>query len=172
MFDDRLRRQILFGSKRPYILENAVSLDSHTSESFPTPTHWWGRYRANSVTRFDLARTSTLRHIEYSASRQWSLPKNRDCQQTATHYLLYQSRAYTEHQIFFAFHKLLKRCMKAQQVVQCMVPRALFGGVRNTSKSVYSSDSQLLLSRPSGSGAYLRSVCVCACVCVYLLNCT
>ena len=48
--------------------------------------------------------------------------------------------------------------MKAQQLVQCMVPRAVFGGVRNTSKSVYSSDSQLLLSRPSVSGAYLRSV--------------
>ena len=47
--------------------------------------------------------------------------------------------------------------MKARQLVQCMVPRALFGGVRNTSKSVYSSDSQLLLSRPSVSGAYLRS---------------
>ena len=47
--------------------------------------------------------------------------------------------------------------MKAQQLVQCMVPRALFGGVRNTSKSVYLSDSQLLLSRPSVSGAYLRS---------------
>ena len=57
----------------------------------------------------------------------------------------------------FFFHRLLKRCMKAQQLVQCMVPRALFGGVRNTSKSVYSSDSQLLLSRPSVSGAYLRS---------------
>ena len=48
---------------------------------------------------------------------------------------------YKEHQIDFAFHKLLKRYMKAQQLVQCMVPRALFGGVRNTSKSVYSSDS-------------------------------
>ena len=47
--------------------------------------------------------------------------------------------------------------MKAQQLVQCMVPRALFGGVRNTSKSVYSSDSQLLLSIPSVSGAYLRN---------------
>ena len=47
--------------------------------------------------------------------------------------------------------------MKAQQLVQCMIPRALFGGVRNTSKSVYTSDSQLLLSRPSVSGAYLRS---------------
>ena len=48
---------------------------------------------------------------------------------------------YKEHQIDFAFHKLLKRYMKAQQLVQCMIPRALFGGVRNTSKSVYSSDS-------------------------------
>ena len=47
--------------------------------------------------------------------------------------------------------------MKAQQLVQCMVPRALFGGVRNTSKSVYSSDSQLLLSRPSVSGADLKT---------------
>ena len=46
--------------------------------------------------------------------------------------------------------------MKAQQLVQCMVPRALFGGVWNTSKSVYSSGSQLLLSRPSVSGAYLK----------------
>ena len=32
---------------------------------------------------------------------------------------------------------------------------SLFGGVRNTSNSVYSSDSPLLLSRPSVSGAYL-----------------
>ena len=47
--------------------------------------------------------------------------------------------------------------MKALQLVQCMVPRALFGGVRNTSKSVYSSDSQLLLSRPSVSGADLKN---------------
>ena len=47
--------------------------------------------------------------------------------------------------------------MKTQQLVQCMVPRALFGGVRNTSKSVYSSDSQLLLSRPSVSGADLKN---------------
>ena len=107
--------------------------------------------------RFDLAVTSTLRYLEYSASRQSSLPINRDCQQTATNYLLYQSRAYTEHHIFFALHKLFKRYMKAQQLVQCIVPRALFGGVRNASKSVYSSDSQLLLSRPSVSGAYLRS---------------
>ena len=35
-----------------------------------------------------------------------------------------------------------------------MVPRALFGGVEKTSKSVSSSDSQLLLSRPSVSAAY------------------
>ena len=47
--------------------------------------------------------------------------------------------------------------MKAQELVQCMVPRALFGGVRNTSKSVYSWDSQLLLSRPSVSGADLKN---------------
>ena len=46
---------------------------------------------------------------------------------------------------FFAFHKLLKRYTKAQQLVQCMVPRALLGGIRNTLMSVYSSDSQLLL---------------------------
>ena len=48
--------------------------------------------------------------------------------------------------------------MKAQQLEQqCMIPRALFGGVENTSKSVYSSDSQLLLSKPSVSGAYFRN---------------
>ena len=58
---------------------------------------------------------------------------------------------------FFAFHELVKRYMKAQQLVKCMAPCAFFGGVRNTSKSVYSSDSQLLLSRPSVGGAYLRS---------------
>ena len=108
----------------------------------------------DSVTRFDLALTSTLRYLEYSASRQSSLPMNRDGQKTATIYLLYQSRAYTEIKIFFAFHKLLKRYMKAQQLVQCMVPRALFGGVRNTSKSVYSSVSKLLLSRLSVSNNY------------------
>ena len=45
--------------------------------------------------------------------------------------------------------------MKAQQPVQCIVPCALFGGVWNTSKSVYSSDSQLLLSRRSVSNNYL-----------------
>ena len=110
------------------------------------------RFRSN----LDLASSSKLRYLGRSASRQSSLPINRDCQQTATNYLLYQSRTYTEHQIFFAFHKLLKRYMKAQQLVQCMVPRALFGGVWNTSKSVYSSGSQLLLSRPSVSGAYLK----------------
>ena len=58
-----------------------------------------------------------------------------------------------EHQFFFAFHKLLKRCMKALQLVQCMVPRALIGGARNTSKSVYSLDSQLLLSRPTSAAS-------------------
>ena len=63
------------------------------------------------------------------------------------------SRTYTEHQMFFAFHKLLKRYMNAQQLVQCMVPPALFGGVWNTSKSVYSSGSQLLLSRPTALAA-------------------
>ena len=78
-----------------------MALDGHASESFQTPTHWRGRHRADSVRRFDLARTSTLRYLEYSASRQSSLPINHDYQQTATNYLLYQSRAYTEHQIFF-----------------------------------------------------------------------
>ena len=50
--------------------------------------------------------------------------------------------------------------MKAQQLVQCMVPRVCClgaSGIHQTN-SVYSSDSQLLLSRPSVvSGAYLRS---------------
>ena len=115
------------------------------------------RNEVRSRSNPDLAPSSELRYLGRSASRQSSLPINHcDCQQTATNYLLYQSRAYTEHQIFFAFHNLLKRYMKAQQLVQCMVPRALFGGVWNTSKSVYSSDSQLLLSRPTVSGAYLK----------------
>ena len=54
--------------------------------------------RADSVTRFDLAQnldlapSSELRYLGRSASRQSSLPINRDCQQTATNYLLYQSR--------------------------------------------------------------------------------
>ena len=48
--------------------------------------------------------------------------------------------------------------MKAQQLVQCMVSRTLFGGVWDTSKSVYLSDSQMLLSRLSVSGAYLKGV--------------
>ena len=110
------------------------------------------RNEVRSRSNLDLAPSSELRYLGRSGSRQSSLPINRDCQQTATNYLLYQSRTYTEHQIFFALHKLLKRYMKAQQLVQCMVPRALFGGVWNTSKSVYSSGSQLLLSRPSVSG--------------------
>ena len=114
------------------------------------------RNKVRSRSNLDLAPSSELRYLGRSASRQSSLSINRDCQQTATNYLLYQSRTYTEHQIFFAFHKLLKRYMKAQQLVQCMVPRALFGGVWNTSKAVYSSGSQLLLSRPSVSGAYLK----------------
>ena len=115
------------------------------------------RNEVRSRSNLDLAPSSELRYLGRSASRQSSLHINRDCQQTATKYLLYQSRTYTEHQIFFAFHKLLKRYTNARQlVVQCMVPRALFGGVWNTSKSVYSSGSQLLLSRPSVSGAYLK----------------
>ena len=114
------------------------------------------RNGVRSRSNLDLAPSSELRYLGRSASRQSSLPINRDCQQTATNYLLYQRRTYTENQIFFAFYKLLKRYMKAQQLVQCMVPRALFGGVWNTSKSVYSSGSQLLLSRPSVSGAYLE----------------
>ena len=117
------------------------------------------RNEVRSRSNLDLAPSSELRYLGRSASRQSSLPINRDCQQTATNYLLLnQSRAYTEHQIFFAFHKLLKRYMKAQQLVRCLVPRTLFGGVWNTSKSVYSSDSQLLMSRPSVSGAYLKEV--------------
>ena len=114
------------------------------------------RNEVRSRSNLDLAPSSELRYLGRSASRQSSLPINRDCQQTATNYLLYQSRTYPENQIFFAFHKLLKRYMKAQQLVQCMVLRALFGGVWNTSKSVYWSGSQLLLSRPSVSGAYLK----------------
>ena len=115
------------------------------------------RNEVRSRSNLDLAPSSEVRYLGRSASRQSSLPINRDCQQTATNYLLYQSRTYPEHQIFFAFHKLLKRYMKAQQLMQCMVPRALFGGVWNASKSVYSSGSQLLLlSRPSVSGAYLK----------------
>ena len=47
--------------------------------------------------------------------------------------------------------------MKAQLLEQCMVSRALFGGIDSISKSVYSSDSQLLLSRPSVRGAYFRN---------------
>ena len=95
------------------------------------------RNEVRSRSNLDLAPSSELRYLGRSASRQSSLRINRDCQQTATTYLLYQSRTYTEHQIFLAFHKLLKRYMKAQQLVQCMIPRALFGGVWNTSKSVY-----------------------------------
>ena len=49
----------------------------------------------------DLAPSSQLRCLGRSASRQSSLRKNRDCQQTATNFLLYQCRAYTEHQILF-----------------------------------------------------------------------
>ena len=116
--DDKFRRQILFWVQTTVLLGNAVSLDSHAPVSFPTPAHWRGRHRADSVTRFDLPRTSTLRYLEYSASRQSSLPINRDRQQTATNYLLYQSRACTKHHFFFAFHKLLERYMKAQQLVQ------------------------------------------------------
>ena len=119
------------------------------------------RNEVQSRSNLDLAPSSELRYLGRSASRQSSLPINRDCQQTATNYLLYQSRTYTEHQIFLAFHKLLKRYMKAQQLVQCMVPRALFGGVWIKSKSVYSSGSQLLLSRPSVSGAYLKKLLGC-----------
>ena len=114
------------------------------------------RNKVRSRSNLDLAPSSELRYLGRSTSRQSSLPINGDCQQTATNYLLYQSKTYTDQQIFFAFHKLLKRYMKAQQLVQCMVPRALFEGVWNTSKSVYSSGSQLLLSRPSVSGTYLK----------------
>ena len=36
------------------------------------------------------------------------------------------SWTYTNTRFFFSFHKLPKRYMNAQQLVQCMVPRALF----------------------------------------------
>ena len=49
----------------------------------------------------DLAPSSELRYLGRSASRQSSLPINRDCQQTATNYLLYQSRAYTRSTTYF-----------------------------------------------------------------------
>ena len=75
-------------------------ISSHASESFKHLHTGEGGIGADSVTRLDLARTSTLRYLEYSASRHSSLPINHDCQRTATNYLLYQSRAYTEHQIF------------------------------------------------------------------------
>ena len=70
-----------------------------------------------------------------------------------------KSRAYTEHKNFLCVSQaeVPKRFMKAQLLEQCMVPRPLFGGVEYTSKSVYSSNSQLLLSRPSVSGAYSRN---------------
>ena len=113
------------------------------------------RNEVRSRSNLDLAPSSELRYLGRSASRQSSLLINRDCQQTATNYLLYQSRKYPEHQIFFAFHKHLKRYMKAQQLVQCNTSRVVWGRLEYT-KSVYSSGSQLLLSRPSVSGAYLK----------------
>ena len=149
-----------FGSYNDYIRKCGVIRQSRLRVNFNTYTlvraaEGGQRNEVRSRSNLDLAPSSELRYLGRSASRQSSLPISRDCLQTATNYLLYQSRAYTEHQIFFAFHKLLKRYMKARQLVQCMVPRALFGGVWNTSKSVYSSYLQLLLSRPSVSGAYL-----------------
>ena len=54
------------------------------------------RNEVRSRSNLDLAPSSELRYLGRSASRQSSLPINRDCQQTATNYLLYQSRTYTE----------------------------------------------------------------------------
>ena len=58
------------------------------------------RNEVRSRSNLDLAPSSELRYLGRSASRQSSLPMNRDCQQTATNYLPDQSRAYTEHQSF------------------------------------------------------------------------
>ena len=51
------------------------------------------------------------------------------------------------------FHKLPKRFMKVQLLEQSGT-RTLFEGVESTLESVYSADSQLLLSRLSVNGAY------------------
>ena len=93
-------------------IRSAVSLDSHAPELFSTLTHWSGRQRADSVTRFDLARTSALRPprssaTRRSASRQSSLPINRDCQHTATNYCIEVGHTRST-RAFFASHKLLK----------------------------------------------------------------
>ena len=69
------------------------------------------------------------------------------------HTLLYVMTIHT----YIHTYKPLKRFMKAQLLKQCMIPRALFGGVENASKSVYSPGLELLLSRPSVGGAYFTS---------------
>ena len=120
-----------------------------------------GGIGADSVTRLDLARTTTLRYLEYSASRQSSLPINRMTVTRLQQTIYCTKVGHTRSTRFcFAFHKLPKRYMKAQQLVQCMVPRVCClgaSGIHQTN-SMYSSDSQLLLCRPSVSGAYLRSI--------------
>ena len=144
-------------------LGNAVSLlDSHACLRVISNTYTLvraaeggQRNEVRSRSNLDLAPSPELRYLGRSASRQSSRPIYRDCQQIATNYLLTKV-GHTRSTRYFLRYKLLKRYMKAQQLVQCMVPRALFGGVWNTSKSVYSSGSQLLLSRPSVSGAYLK----------------
>ena len=127
------------------------------------------------MARCDLARTSTLcpppsSATRRSACRQSSLHINLDCQ----HYynkLLYPSTiGHTwGTRSFFACHKLLKRFMKAQLLEQCMVHgtwymymvlRALFGGVESSSKSVYSSDSQLLSFGPSVTCTWYLAHCL------------
>ena len=139
----------------------AVTPPSH----FKHPHTNEGGIGADSVTRLDLARTSTLRYLEYSASRQSSLPINHDCQQTATNYLLYQLRGHTRSTRFFICVSQAPQTIYESPTARpvhgtsCVFKENLFGSVRNALKKngVYSSDSQLLLSRPSVSGAYLRS---------------
>ena len=95
-----------------------------------------GGIGADSVTRLDLARTSTLRYLEYSASRQSSLPK------TMTVNRLQQTIYCTKvgHIRSCSTRFLFCVSQAPQKIYESPTARpvhdtscVLFGGVRNTS---------------------------------------
>ena len=116
------------------------------------------RNEVRSRSNHNLAPFSELRYLGRSASRQSSLPINCDCQQTATNYVLYQSRAYTRRTRYFCVSRA------PQTIYESPTAR----GVHGTSRVVWGRleyikvgvlvglTTLLLLSRPSVSGAYLK----------------
>ena len=95
-----------------------------------------------------------FRALLLDGRRADSLPINRDCQQTAKDYycIMERSRAYTEHESFLCVSQATQTIYESP-TARAVVPRtSLFGRVESALKSVFLSDSKVLLSILSVNG--------------------